>query len=120
MRIWMASSLTPKENPKAFCVRSTALGLERKLIIPLDNKLRIRGTENCWQLERLREIKGESAWKPYKYFTSIDSALHSAAQRELRIYPTQTLTETLDACRRVTHKYARIFDDVGRREKEAA
>ena len=86
------------------------------MIIPLDDQLRIRGTENCWQLERLRNTKGESAWKPYKYFTSVDSALHSAAQREIRTHPAQTTAEALDACNRVTHKYAQIFDDVGRPE----
>ena len=90
------------------------------MIIPLDDKLRIRGTENCWQLERLQLIKDEPAWKPYKYFTTVDSALHSAAQRELRVYPTQTLAEAFDACVRVTHKYSRIFDDVGQRAKDAA
>ena len=50
----------------------------------------------------------------------VDTALHSAAQRELRVYPTQTLTEALDACVRVTHKYAQIFDYVGRCQKAAA
>ena len=84
------------------------------MIIPLDDAHRIRGTTECWQLERMRKTKGEPTWKPYKYFATVDSALHSAAQRELRIYPTQTLTEALDACVRVTHKYAQIFDGVGR------
>ena len=96
------------------------MGSERKLIIPLSKILRIRGTENCWQLEKLTEVKGEPAWKPFKYFSTVDSALHSAAQRELRNYPTQTLTEALDAVSRLTQKYARIFDDVGRRQKDAA
>ncbi len=90
------------------------------MIIPLDDELRIRGTEHCWQLERLRNTKGESAWKPYKYFTSVDSALHSAAQRELRVYPAQTIAEALDARRRVTHKYAQIFVTPRRGQKDDA
>ena len=90
------------------------------MIIAIDHKLRIRGTETCWQLERLKKIKGEIVWKPYKYFTTVDSALHSAAQRELRLDPAQTVAEALDACVRVTHKYAQIFDDVGQRTKAAA
>lgn len=83
------------------------------MIIPLGEKLRIRGTTECWQLEHLKQYKGEPAWKPFKYFTTVDSALHEAAQRELRVYPTQTIAEALDACSRVTHKYSKIFDDVG-------
>ena len=90
------------------------------MIIPLDETLRIRGTENCWQLEKLTKAKGKTTWRPFKYFTTLTTALHEAAQRKLRVYPTQTLTEAFDACRRVTHKYARIFDDVGRRSKAAA
>ncbi len=90
------------------------------MIIPLDETLRIRGTEHCWQLERLSIVKDKPGWKPYKYFTTVDSALHSAAQRELRVYPTQTVAEAFDACVRVTHKYAQIFDEVGRTPLRAA
>ncbi len=81
------------------------------MIIALSDELRIRGTENCWQLEKL---KGKNEWRAFKYFTTVDNALHEAAQRELRVYPTQTIAEALDACSRVTQKYAQIFDDVGR------
>lgn len=90
------------------------------MIIPLNENLRIRGTSECWQLERLRQIKGGPVWKPYKYFATVDSALYAAAQRELRVYPTQTIAEALDACSRVTQKYAQIFDDLERRQREAA
>ena len=87
------------------------MGLERELIIPLDEKLRIRGTEHCWQLEKL---KSENDWRAFKYFTTVDNALHEAAQRELRLFSTTGLSEALAACRTITAKYARIFDDVGR------
>ena len=50
----------------------------------------------------------------------VDAALHSAAQRELRVYPAQIIAEALDAVSRVTHKYAQIFDYVGRCQKAAA
>ncbi len=90
------------------------------MIITLSDKLRICGTETCWQLERLKQRKGKPKWKPYKYFATVDSALHEAAQRELRVYPTQTLTVAFDAVSRVTQKYAQIFDDVGKRHLRVA
>ncbi len=90
------------------------------MIITLSENHRIRGTETCWQLERLKQRKGKPKWKPYKYFATVDSALHSAAQREIRVYPANTLTEAFEAVNRLTHKYAQIFDDVGRHQKEAA
>ncbi len=82
------------------------------MIIPLDDGLRIRGTEICWQLERL---KGQNEWRAFKYFTTVDSALHEAAQRDLRLFPTNGVSEALAACRAVTSKYSKIFDEVGRR-----
>lgn len=48
------------------------------------------------------------------------TALHEAAQRELRLFPSNTLSEAFDACVRVTQKYAQIFDDVGRPSLRAA
>ena len=90
------------------------------MIIPLDDKLRIRGTEHCWQLEKLKKIKDANEWRAFKYFTTMDNALHEAAQREIRVFPSNTLCEALAACRAVTAKYTQIFDAVGRRQKAAA
>ena len=41
------------------------------MIIPIDDKCRVKGTETCWQLERLKEYKtgkqaGTSEWRPEK------------------------------------------------------
>ncbi len=87
------------------------------MIIPLDDKTRIRGTDLAWQLESL---KNNGEWRPTKYFQTIDAALREAAQREIRTFPVTGITEAIDACNRVTQKYAKIFDDVGRRLKVAA
>ncbi len=89
------------------------------MIIPLDDKRRIRGTEQCWQLETTKIVKGEIQWRPFKYFNSMDSALRAAAQREIRTFPATGLTEAIAACNHVTEKYSRIFDDVGNRPKGA-
>ena len=90
------------------------------MIIPLDDKHRIRGTAQCWPLETTKIVKGEIEWRAFQYFNSMDSALREAAQREIRTTPTTTLTEAIAACNRVTQKYARIFDDVGKRPKGVA
>jgi hypothetical protein len=90
------------------------------MIIPLDEGIRIRGTKHCWQLEKLKAVRGQDEWRAFKYFTTMDSALQEAAQRELRLYPSNTLSEALASCRAVTSKYAQIFDEVGRRAKDAA
>ena len=89
------------------------------MIIPIDDKTRIRGTEQCWQLERIRVVKGETEWRPHKYFTSFAEALHEAAQHEIRTIPAIGFNQAIEACNHVTEKYARIFDDVGRLPKKA-
>ncbi len=90
------------------------------MIIPLSEKLRIRGTTECWQLERLTRFKGEPTWRAFKYFATVTSALHEAAQREIRLFSTDSLSEALAACEAVTAKYAKIFDDVGKPQLRAA
>ena len=90
------------------------------MIIPIDERLRIRGTEHCWQLEKLKVVKGLCEWRAFKFFTSMDSALREAAQRDLRLSPANTLPEALADCRAVTSKYAQIFDAVGQRPKNVA
>ena len=83
------------------------------MIIPIDDEYRIRGTERCWQFEKLKVVKGQGEWRALSYFTSMDSALREAAQRELRVYPAKGIAEALAACNRVTEKYSKIFDSVG-------
>ncbi len=87
------------------------------MIIPLDDKTRIRGTETHWQFE---EFKPKGEWRPLKYYLSFGAAPREAAQRELRTIPAHGIAETINACNQLTQKYAQIFDDVGRRSKVAA
>ena len=49
------------------------------MIITIDDKTRIRGTEHCWQLEAAKPVKGAIEWRPFKYFTTMDKALREAA-----------------------------------------
>ena len=90
--------------------------LGRKLIIHLSEKLRIRGTDRAWQLESL---KSDGEWRAFKYCTTMDGALHEAAQRDIRTDPAQGISEAIDACNRITQKYAQIFDGAGKSPKDA-
>ena len=89
------------------------------MIIDIDNKTRIRGTEMCWQLEKTKIVRGKVEWRPFKYFTQMDKALREAAQREIRTDPAHGFNQAIVACNRITEKYARLFDDVGKTPKDA-
>ena len=89
------------------------------MIIPIDDKTRIRGTEQCWQIETLRKSKDGSLWRPVSYFTTFGKALHEAAQREIRTVPAIGFIEAIRAVNQITEKYSRIFDSAGEFPKDA-
>ncbi len=81
------------------------------MIIPLSDECRIRGTEQCWQLEFSKQSKGDCEWRAKKYFTTLDNALREAARREIRIHPAQTLAEAIQAVDSIAARYSQIIDD---------
>ena len=84
------------------------------MIIAIDPQTRIKGTEQCWQLEYEQVIKGKATWKTKSYHTSFASALYEASQRSLRTHPAQGLDEAFEAVRVLTDKYSQIFDQVSK------
>jgi len=84
------------------------------MIIPIDENTRIVGTKLAWELQRQRNYKGGKKWEAYKWFVSFRHALEEAAQCEIRTDSATSITEAIAACSRVTEKYSRIFDDVGK------
>ncbi len=89
------------------------------MIIQLDDDTRIKGTPRCWELQRLRNYKGNKRWEPYKWFSTFRQALDEAVHSEIRTFPATGLSNAIEACNRVTQKYAQIFDDVGKKPKDA-
>ena len=80
------------------------------MIIPINESLRIRGVEHCWQLEKARTRDGECEWTPFKYFSSVGAAVGEACRREIRLHPTATLTEAIEAVDEIAANYSRILD----------
>ncbi len=81
------------------------------MIIPINDSLRIRGVEHCWQLEKARTRNGECEWTPFKYFSSVGSAVGAACRREIRLHPAATLTEAIEAVDEIAANYSRILDE---------
>ena len=79
------------------------------MIIDLDTKTRICGTERCWELQRLRNYKGGKKWEPYKWFTTFRHALAEAVQGEIRIHPAHGITEAIEAVSAITQKYEQLI-----------
>ena len=81
------------------------------MIISINDKLRVRGTEQSWQLERAVTRKGDQDWQAFKYFGSLSSAIGEACHREIRLHPATGLTDALQAVDEIVARYARIFDE---------
>ncbi len=81
------------------------------MIIPLSKKIRIRGTADCWQLERSRLVKGQTRWEPFKYFSDLGQPVSAAGQREIRLHSARGLKEALQAIDKIAARYNKLLDD---------
>ena len=81
------------------------------MIIYLDDKTRICGTERCWQLEKSRMVKGQAKWEAFKYFSDLGQAVSEAGQREIRLHPATGLNEALQAIDTIAARYSKVLDD---------
>ena len=80
------------------------------MIIHVSDKLRIHGTETCYQLERKQKRRGVDDWKPFKYYTKFAHALGAACEREIRTHPANTLAEAIEAADAIVARYSRLLD----------
>ncbi len=79
------------------------------MIVQLDPKTRIKGTERAWELQRPRTRKGELTWEPYKWFTSFGSALEEAVHRDIRTHPAASLSEAIEAVSSLVQRYEQLI-----------
>ena len=81
------------------------------MIITLNEEYRIRGTEQCWQLERSVVRKGKQDWAAFKYFQGLGQAVSEACRRDVRLHPAATLTDAISAIDEIAAKYNKLLDD---------
>ena len=79
------------------------------MIVQLDPRTRIAGTERAWELQHPHNRKGEVCWEPYKWFTSFGSALGEAVHHEIRIHPAQGLVEAIEAVSTIVQRYTELI-----------
>ena len=81
------------------------------MILTLSKEYRIRGTEQCWQLEKSVIRKGKRDWAAFKYFSELGQAVSEACRREIRLDPATGLTEALQAIDTIAARYSKLLDD---------
>ena len=81
------------------------------MIIPLSKKIRVRGTADCWQLEKAVKRKGQTEWQAFKYFSGLGQAVSEACEREIRTHPANGLTDALRVIDTIAARYSKLLDD---------
>ena len=79
------------------------------MIVQIDPKSRIRGTNHCWELQRLRKRNGDQSWEAYKWCISFCSALEEAVHRDIRLHPAYGLAEAIEAVSGLVQRYERLI-----------
>ena len=79
------------------------------MIIQIDDKIRIKGTRHCWELQRIRSYKGEKRWEPYKWFATFRQALDEAVHREIRTHPARTLADAIEAVSALVRRISKLI-----------
>ena len=80
------------------------------MIITLSETLRIRGTEQCYQLERPHNRKGQIRWESYKYYSKFGHALAAACGSEIRTHPADNLADAIEAATAIADRYGQLLD----------
>ena len=79
------------------------------MIIQIDPKTRIVGTDRSWVLQQARRRNGKPSWEAYKWFTTFRQALDEAVHHEIRIHPAHDLSESILAVADVVQKYEELI-----------
>ena len=81
------------------------------MIIPIDKEIRIRGTAECWQIEKSRVVNGQAKWTPFKSFSDLGQAVSAACGREIRLHPADCLKKAIQAVDKIAARYNKLLDD---------
>jgi len=81
------------------------------MIIPIDDKWRIKSDEYCWHIQKLIGMRKnrqtgelEENWRSQRYYSSLAQAVHGLAELEIMTSDCTTLAEALDAVRNVSDR----------------
>jgi len=87
------------------------------MIIPIDDKWRIKSDEYNWIIQRLEGTRPnrqnkeiiEDKWVSKRFYPTLSKAAHGLAEYELMTGDTKTLAEALDAVRDVSDRLTRAL-----------
>lgn len=85
--------------------------------IPIGKNKRIKGTERCWELQRIRTRKGQEVWESYKWFSTFRQALDEAVHSEIRTHPASTIAEAIEAVSDLIRQFSKLIPPGYRKDR---
>ena len=79
------------------------------MILPIDDRYRIRSDSLAWMIERPRKEKGQMVWRPCKWYPTAETCIRALGELMCRQLDTETLTEGLAGIDRVSRKLSRAL-----------
>jgi len=86
------------------------------MILPIDDKYRIKGDKHSWAIQKGRIKKGEITWESVSWFTSLESTVNHLGQLMVRTSDTKTLGDALKEIEKIATKLSQAlttnFEDI--------
>ena len=83
------------------------------MILPIDEKYRIKSDEHCWYIQKARtrskDGKKVKDWESFKWVTSLESAVNILGELMVKTSDVQTLGEALIEIENVTTKLSQAL-----------
>ena len=84
------------------------------MILPIDDKYRIKGDKHSWAIQKGRIKEGEITWESVSWFTSLEHTVNHLGQLMVRTSDSKTLAEALVQIEKIatllTHALSREFE----------
>ena len=81
------------------------------MIIPIDDKYRVRSDTQCWMIDRIGGINkdGERVWNAIKFYQNPGNAIKGLANLQIRTTNTETLEDSIEAIQKICDKFNKIL-----------
>ena len=72
------------------------------MIIPIDDKYRLKSDSMQWMIQKSKIVKGEIEWRPLKFFHDPSKAVTELILMQIRESDAETLVHALEEVERIT------------------
>jgi hypothetical protein len=83
------------------------------MIIPIDEKWRIRSDAYCWHVERIGAFNAKTnkhRWRSYKYLSTLQRALAALARLQIMLHDSETLIDAIKFINETEKKFDKLLE----------